>query len=205
MALKIESDSRQIPKIEKYTADKKYNDLLYSFLQEMSYKEKIGEQVDRYINKEDIVFSKLADQIGLSRQVVSTKFKNLIKIGLVEFIEEEKRYKLSYLDASVAMLIPIETLRKINNALSQNSISIYVYLLKRFIANNEKEYPVTMAQMKNFIGIASNTTSNNEVINDILEVLELLGLVKIERRQTEENKTLLVVVKVNNKIKEKSC
>ena len=171
----------------------------------MSYKEKIGEQVDRYINKEDIVFSKLADQIGLSRQVVSTKFKNLVKIGLVELIEEEKRYKLSYLDASVAMLIPIETLRKINNALSQNSISIYVYLLKRFIANNEKEYPVTMAQMKNFIGIASNTTSNNEVINDILEVLELLGLVKIERRQTEENKTLLVVVKVNNKIKEKSC
>lgn len=118
MVLKIENDSRQIPKIEKYTADKKYNDLLYSFLQEMSYKEKIGEQVDRYINKEDIVFSKLADQIGLSRQVVSTKFKNLIKIGLVEFIEEEKRYKLSYLDASVAMLIPIETLRKINNALS---------------------------------------------------------------------------------------
>lgn len=59
--------------------------------------------------------------------------------------------------------------------------------------------------MKNFIGIASNTTSNNEVINDILEVLELLELVKIERRQTEENKTLLVVVKVNNKIKEKSC
>ena len=55
---------------------------------------------------------------GLSRQVVSTKFKNLVKIGLVELIEEEKRYKLSYLDASVAMLIPIETLRKINNALS---------------------------------------------------------------------------------------
>lgn len=80
-----------------------------------------------------------------------------------------------------------------------------MYLLKRFIANNEKEYPVTMSQMKNFIGIASNTTSNNEVINDILEVLELLGLVKIERRQIEENKTLLVVVEVNNKIKEKSC
>ena len=34
---------------------------------------------------------------------------------------------------------------------------------------------------------------------------ELMELVKIERRQTEENKTLLVVVKVNNKIKEKSC
>lgn len=60
-----------------------------------------------------------------------------------------------------------------------------------------------MAQMKNFIGIASNTTSNNEVINDILEVLELLGLVKIERRQIEENKTLLVVVEVNNVIREK--
>lgn len=78
-----------------------------------------------------------------------------------------------------------------------------MYLLKRFIANSEKEYPVTMAQMKNFIGIASNTTSNNEVINDILEVLELLGLVKIERRQIEENKTLLVVVEVNNVIREK--
>ena len=169
----------------------------------MSYSETINGETNRYVNKEDIVFSRLADQVGLTRQVVSTKFKNLVKIGLVELIEKEKRYKLSYLDDSVAMLIPVETLRKINNALSQNSISIYVYLLKRFIANSEKEYPVTMAQMKNFIGIASNTTSNNEVINDILEVLELLGLVKIERRQVEENKTLLVVVEVNNVIREK--
>jgi GTP-sensing pleiotropic transcriptional regulator CodY len=118
LALKIEKDSRQVPKIEKYTADKKYNDLLYSFLQAMSYSETINGETNRYVNKEDVVFSRLADQVGLTRQVVSTKFKNLVKIGLVELIEEEKRYKLSYLDDSVAMLIPVETLRKINNALS---------------------------------------------------------------------------------------
>ena len=119
-----------------------------------------------------------------------------------EVLEEEKRYKLNYLDKSVSSLIPYETLRKLNNSLNHNSISLFVYLLKRYIANGEKEYNVTMAQMKKFIGIAHTTTSNNEIITDILEVLNLLGLVEYEYRQVEQDKTLLFITKMNNKVKD---
>ena len=97
-------------------------------------------------------------------------------------------------------MIPYETLRKLNNSLNHNAISLFVYLLKRYIANNEQEYVVTMAQMKNFIGIATTTTSNNDVIIDILEVLKLLGLVDYEYRQVEKDKTNLFITKMSNKV-----
>ena len=200
--LQIEANSRQVPSVEVYTADKKYCDLLYGILQEMSYMEKIGETAVRYVNKSDITFEKLGDRIGLKRATTSTKFKNLIGLGLIEYIEDEKRYKLNYLDKSVSSLIPYETLRKLNNSLNHNSISLFVYLLKRYIANGEKEYPVTMAQMKKFIGISHTTTSNNEVINDILHVLQLIGLVEYDLRTMEDNKTVIYITKVNNKVKD---
>lgn len=199
--LVIQNNSRQVPSIERYTADKKYSDLLYGILQEMSYSEVINDNVTRYVDKKDIVFSSLAGRIDLTRQVVSTKFKNLIQLGLIEYVEKERRYKLNYLDKSVSALVPFETLRKLNNTLSQNSISLFVYLLKRYIANNQKEFIVTMGQMKRFIGIASNTTSNNEVINDILDVLKMIGLIKTELRNVEDNKTVIVITQVNNVIK----
>ncbi|MDD7757581.1 MAG: hypothetical protein PUJ51_24325, partial [Clostridiales bacterium] len=146
----------------------------------------------------DFTFQSLGDKIGLKRVTASTKFKNLIGLGLIEEIPNEKRYKLNYLDKSVSSLIPYETLRKLNNSLNHNSISLFVYLLKRYIANGEKEYIVTMAQMKNFIGIASSTTSNNEIITDILEMLQLIGLVRYEYRQTDFDKTNLVIVQISN-------
>ena len=198
--LKINSNSRQIPDVEKYTADKKYCDLLYGVLQEISYYEKIGDIGVRYVDKSSFSFESLGDRIGLKRATTSTKFKNLISLGLIEYIEEEKRYKLYYLDKSICSLVPYETLRKLNNSLNHNAISIFVYLLKRYIANEEKEYPVTMIQMKKFIGIATSTTSNNEVINDILEVLSLLGLVKYELRQVEQDKTVIYITYMNNMI-----
>lgn len=199
--MKIEPNSRQVPSIEKYTADKKYCDLLYGILQEMSYSEKIGDITTRYVDKKSISFTELGGRLGLDRRTVSPKFKNLIGLGLIEEISSEKRFKLNYLDKSISSLIPYETLRKLNNSLNQNSISLFVYLLKRYLANNEQEYIVTMAQMKSFIGIATTTTSNNEVINDILEVLKLLGLVEYEVRQVDKDKSNIFITKMNNVVK----
>ena len=55
--MKIEPNSRQVPSIEKYTADKKYCDLLYGVLQEMSYSEKIGDELIRYVNKKETLWT----------------------------------------------------------------------------------------------------------------------------------------------------
>ena len=194
--MQVQKNSRQIPSIERYTADKKYNDLLYGILQEISYRE---ENV-RYVDKKDINYSTLSSRVGLTRQTVSTKFKNLIKIGLVEYIEAESRYKLNYLDRSLCSLVPYDTLRAINNALSQNAISVFVYLLKRFIANNEKPYIVTMTQMKKFVGIATTTSSNNVIIGDILHILSLIGLLDYRIVNVNRDKTNIIVNCVRNHI-----
>jgi hypothetical protein len=170
----------------------------------MSYLEVCDNEKVRYVNKKDINYTHLGERMGTSRQTASSKFKNLISLGLIVFIKEQDRYKLNYLDKTTCSLVPFETLRILNNTLSQNSISLYVYLLKRYIANKEQEFTVTMSQMKKFIGIATTTTSNNEIINDILNVLKLLGLVDFNKIQIEKDKTQIQIKKVNNVVK-KSC
>jgi len=201
--LKIQADSRQVPSIEKYTADKKYHDILYGVLQEMSYGEKLPGQdvMNRYVNKKDFTYEILGNKVGLKRVSASKYFKNLIDLGLIEEDKEGKRYKLLYLDKSIATLIPFETLRKLNNSLNHNAISIYVYLLKRYIAAGEKEYVYTRNQLKAFCGIAQNTNSNDEVVADIMEVLEILGLIERKYVQGEDNKTITYITRVRNKIK----
>lgn len=202
--LKIQADSRQVPSIEKYTANKKYHDLLYGVLQEISYGEKLpGEEVmSRYVNKKDFTYQTLGDRIGLNRVSTSKYFKHLIELGLIEEDKDSKRYKLLYLDKSIATLIPFETLRKLNNSLNHNAISVYVYLLKRYIAAGEQEYIYTRNQLKAFCGIATNTNSNDEVIIDILQVLELIGLIERKYVQAEDNKTITYITCVRNQIKE---
>lgn len=202
--LKIQANSRQVPSIERYTADKKYHDLLYGVLQEMSYDEKLPNDniVNRYVDKKDFTFELLGDKIGLKRVTTSKYFKGLKDLGLIEEDVKGKRYKLFPLDKSIATLIPFETLKKLNNTLNHNAISIYVYLLKRYIAAGENEFIYTRGQLKSFCGLAVNTNSNDDVISDILLVLELLGLIQRRSEMTEENKTLTYITCVRNQIKE---
>jgi predicted transcriptional regulator len=202
--LEIQIDSRQVPSIERYTADKKYFDLLYGVLQEMSYGEKLPEDIIMcmYVNKKDFTFEELGNKIGLKRATVSKYFKNLIQLNLIQEDQGGKRYKLFPLDKSIATLIPLKTLRQLNNSLNHNAISIYVYILKRYIAAGENEFVCTKNQLKNFCGLAVTTSSNDEIINDILQVLELLGLISRRYVQTEDNKTLMYITDVKNQIKE---
>lgn len=205
--MKIQSNSRQIPSVISYTSDNRYNDLLYSVLQQKSYHEVINGVSTRYVDKKDVVFSKLCHLVDLSRQKTSQKFNNLIEKGLVQEDPNPKmkRYILNELDTTVASLVPLETLRKINNALSQHAISLFVYLMNRYIANGEKQFIVTMNQMKDFIGVATGTTSNNSIITDILEILKLIGLVEWRYQWDENNKkTLIIIEGVRNQVK-KMC
>lgn len=205
--MNIQANSRQIPSVISYTSDNKYNDLLYSVLQQKSYHEVINGVSTRYVDKKDVVFSKLCHLVDLSRQKTSQKFNNLIEKGLVQEDPNPKmkRYILNELDTTVASLVPLETLRKINNALSQHAISLFVYLMNRYIANGEKQFIATMNQMKDFIGVATGTTSNNNIITDILEILKLIGLVEWRYQWDENNKkTLIVIEGVRNQVK-KMC
>ena len=200
--LKIQANSRQIPSNKSYTAEKKYSDLLYGVLQEMSELSVEGAQKVRYVDQKNISFVKLAEKTNLTRQTVSTKFKYLISVGLVVEDKERKRYILTDLDRTVSSLIPFDTLRKLNNTLSHNSISTFVYLLNRFIAEGEKPFFVTLRQIKTFLGLAVTTSSNDIIVTDILQVLQLLGLISYGKEFVEDTKSMFKVFMVTNLVKE---
>ena len=171
-------DTRQIPKIEKICANKKYHDILYGYLQDHSQWDGIqGHR--RYVDKGLVNFSQIGKLLGISRQTASTKFQNLVKLGLItDNPDQEGRYYLTILPAEVAGLIPEPTLKLIIDTLSEHCISAYLYLLLRYIANEEEPYTFLLTDIKKHIGICTTTRSNDQVITNILFVLQKIGLIR---------------------------
>ena len=200
--LQIQSNSRQIPDTKRYTADKKYNDLLYGILQQ----ESVLIDGNRYVDRKLINFVALGARMKVSRQTASTKFKDLVNLGLVDIdYSRPKYYRLNYLDRTDAALVPLDTLEMLTDTLGQYTISIYVYLLNRYIANEEQSFTVTMTQMKSFIGIAATTTSNNHVINNILYVLQELHFIEYKLVQTDVDHREIVIMSVTNRPQRAAC
>lgn len=102
---------------------------------------------------------------------MSTRFKNLIQLDLIEYDAPRKRYELLRLEKDDAALIPYTTLQVLVDTLNKNTISAYVYLMNRYIANGEKPFVFTLSQVKDFIGISTTTRSNDNIITNILYVL----------------------------------
>lgn len=168
---------RQIPKTKEYCANKDYYDILYGYLQEQSQWEKNQYNNRRYVEKSIINYSQLGRKLGLSRQTVSKKFKNLIDLGLIKD-EQGDKYYLTPLSSDIASLIPNPTLKLITDTLNEYSISVYVYLLVRYIANGEEYFIFKLSDIKKHIGICTTTRSNDDIITNILFVLQKIGLIK---------------------------
>lgn len=168
---------RQIPKTKEYCANKDYYDILYGYLQEQSQWEKNQYNNRRYVEKSIINYSQLGKKLGLSRQTVSRKFKKLIELGLVKD-EQGDKYYLTPLSSDIASLIPNPTLKLITDTLNEYSISVYVYLLVRYIANGEEYFIFKLSDIKKHIGICATTRSNDDIITNILFVLQKIGLIK---------------------------
>ena len=75
------------------------------------------------------------------------------------------------LSSDIASLIPNPTLKLITDTLNEYSISVYVYLLMRYIANGEETFLFKLSDIKKHIGICATTRSNDDVITNILFVL----------------------------------
>ena len=203
--VQIGEDSRQMPKTKDYMSNKKYCDILYAYLQTISsWDGVVGHP--RVFSKKEKNFQKISEIIGKSRQTVSKKFNTLLELGLVK--EREDSYELIVLEKDLASLIPLKTLRVLVNAMSENAISIYIYLLNRYYAilsSGKTEFMFTLSQLKGIIGISSNTRSNDYIINDILTILEKIGLIKVDIRQIEDQysgdmKSTLYITNVSNSI-----
>ena len=88
--MQIQKNSRQIPSNEMITSNKNYSDILYGYLQHLSL---LDEEIGiRYIPKNMVKYTAIAEELGVARQTVSKKFNNLIDQGLVVLDAANKRY-----------------------------------------------------------------------------------------------------------------
>ena len=184
--MQIEKNSRQMPSLSSIVREKDYCDLLYAWLQCNSERDNVQGAL-RKIHKSKIKWAAIerdftrktlegTEEKTMGRKTIAKYFKHLEDKGLVTFSEEDDYYYLPVLERSEANLIEYHTLEKLMNVLQKNSISIYIYLFNRYYANSMSSYIATMKQIKDFIGIASSTTSNNVIIDDTLDILKRLGL-----------------------------
>lgn len=174
--MEIQQNSRQIPKTQQICSNKLYYDILYAYLQQISKKE--GEI--RYLYKKDVNFSKLAKELKVSRQTLSKRFKNFQNenIKLIEEIEGADKFKINELKKEEAALVEFKLLKLLTDTLTENSISVYVYLLNRYYANNCESFVFKLNDVKKMIGISENSRNNNDLITNILFVLQKIGLIR---------------------------
>lgn len=210
--MKIDDNSRQMPSQSFITREKDYCDLLYAWLQCNS--ERVGiDCVDRKIAKKKVKWAAIErdftriDDGGreykiMSRKTVAKYFQFLVDDGLV-IDHDEQFYYLKVLGRHDANLIEYKTLMKMMNVLQRNAINVYIYLFNRYYANGCEPFIATMRQIKEFIGVATSTTSNNVQIADMIEFLDRLGLLHMEMTELDEdNKTYMEFQWVRNKLPE---
>ena len=207
--MKIESNSRQMPSTSSVAREKDYCDLLYAWLQCNSERGSL-DKPDRRIHKSKIKWTAIekdftrtlsdgsVDKV-MSRKTIAKYFNHLENKGLIT-LRDDEYYYLTVLDASEANLIECNTLSKLMNVLQKNSINIYIYLFNRYYAVGQAPFIATLKQIKDFIGIATSTTSNNIIIDDTIDILKRLGLLDFRLKTGEDNKTYLEFQWVKNKL-----
>lgn len=208
--MQIEKNSRQMPATSSVTREKDYCDLLYAWLQCNSERENMDSNIRRIAKNQVkwIVIERdftrtLSDgsiEKVMGRKTIAKYFKYLEDKGLVKLNEEDGFYYLTILDPSEANLIEYNTLSKLMNVLQKNSISIYIYLFNRYYANGCSPFIATIKQIKDYIGIATTTTSNNIIIDDTIDILKRLGLLDFQLKTSDDNKTYLEFQWVKNKL-----
>ena len=198
--MSIEKNSRQIPSNKETTKEKDYCDLLYAWLQ--CHSERVGSQSNqRRIHKSYIKWTQIERDFtrviegvevkAMARKTIAKYFTWLEENNFIELRDDY--YYLTVLDDHSAFLVEYRTLETLMNTLQKRSLSVYVYLLNRYIACGYDEYVVTMGQIKDFIGFTKATTSNNLFIVDTFEVLKRLGLMDYYLKH--ENDRYLYVIK----------
>ena len=207
--MEIKKNSRQMPSASMIVREKDYCDLLYAWLHCNSERENVM-STRRRIEKKKVKWAvierdftrELTDgtvEKVMSRKTIAKYFNHLMNQGLVSEGDDDYYY-LTVLDASEANLIEYITLSKLMNVLQKNSISIYIYLFNRYCANGYQPFIATLKQIKDFIGIAASTTSNNIIIDDTIDILKRLGLLDVKLITGEDNKTYLEFQWVKNEL-----
>lgn len=205
----IKKNSRQMPSTTSIVREKDYCDLLYAWLQCNSERENVNTS-RRRIEKKKVKWAsierdftrELSDgtiEKAMSRKTIAKYFAYLLDSKLVSD-EGDDYYYLTVLDGSEANLIEYNTLLKMMNVFQKNSINIYIYLFNKYYTSSFQPFIATFRQIKEYIGIATTTTSNNAIIDDTIDILKRLGLLDYRIKILEDNKTCLEFLWVKNEL-----
>lgn len=205
----IKKNSRQMPSTTSIVREKDYCDLLYAWLQCNSERENVNTS-RRRIEKKKVKWAsierdftrELSDgtiEKAMSRKTIAKYFAYLLDSKLVSD-EGDDYYYLTVLDGSEANLIEYNTLLKMMNVFQKNSINIYIYLFNKYYTSSFQPFIATFRQIKEYIGVATTTTSNNAIIDDTIDILKRLGLLDYRIKILEDNKTCLEFLWVKNEL-----
>lgn len=172
--MQIEKDSRQVPKKEEVIKNKNYLDLLWGYLQINSEWES-KDPNHRFLIKRKHSQTLIGEALGISRQTIKKKLDYLIEIGILT--DAGDIWILNKIPDHDAFLIPNETLRKLVSFTNERVISIYTYILNRYIAVDKTGFILSITGLKSKLGLSTTTCSNNYIITDILECLQRIKLI----------------------------
>ena len=188
---------RRIPMEEKFMkGDKnisksKPNDVLYGYLQMISYVDNDGR---RFIYKKDYSHSGVEKYFGydetgkanFSKKNAERAFRVLIQYGYVRETKVVglkgnlvKAYELPYDVDKLFQYIDLETLKFLLNFASPNVIKVYIFFKYKFYCFGDKFVFTQQMLLEECFGLSSNTRHkhNVEALNHILKGLKLLGLI----------------------------
>lgn len=203
------ANERQIPKTKEYFCNPLYWDVIYAYIQVNSeWDGVIGHP--RILPKKKANFTKIGEYLGLTRQTVSKRFQDLEDgqkdkegLNLIKKLENGD-YEIAILDSNVATLINNDTLRVLTSSCNNYTISIYVYLYSRWMAQQQQEFKFTYDQLKQIIGIGSKSDSNDYIIKDILNLLIMMELIELKcNNELTENggfKTVYSIIKMKDTV-----
>lgn len=206
--MEIKKDSRQVPSASAIIREKDYCDLLYAWLQcnsERTNATSAGRRINKSLVKWAAIERDFTRTLSdgttgkvMSRKTIAKYFKHLEDKGLIQ-LQSDGYYYLTILDDDEANLIEYNTLSKLINVFQKSSLSIYIYLFNRYYASGFQPFIATIKQIKDFIGIATTTTSNNIIVDDTIDILKRLGLLDYKIK-FEENKSYLEFQWVKNSL-----
>jgi hypothetical protein len=199
--LEVRGNSRQIPRLITYTSDKRYNDRVYGYMQLISIMNLDG---TRYVKAKEVSDSALEKALKISRPTAKKYRVGLQELGLLGE-KEDGKFQLTLLANEYATLVPEDVLEAIVWKESRYLVSLYVYCIGRYLANNEDYFPYSLNTVKEFIGIATNTYSNSHIISDNMRILDDLGLVTFKQLDTMHEgafTTIQTIGNVRNRLQE---
>lgn len=160
--------------------DKNINGELYAFLQSISYGVKDeNKKYQTLVYKKDLpTQSKICEVLGIkSPKTYRNHLKYLIERGYV--VEQKDGYLLPEME-NIFFMIPLKTLKYLNDNCREHVFKIYIYLGQRYkyALESGRQYEFNLEELGAHIGIkVKNNSRGYEIVNNALELLYNSGLI----------------------------